>query len=80
MTEIKAINAESADLKIMKIVSEFEYLINMNQTMDIKDLGKRAYEVPACMDEPDIQALPYLVKECTIKSIHRNSTGLWFQF
>lgn len=71
---------ESTDVRIMKIVAEFDYLVNRNEELTIDQLKNRAQFSPSIIEEPELQELVHIIKDSTIKSVFKNSMGLWWNF
>ena len=72
--------AESPDVRIMKIVAQFDYLVNRNEQLTIDELKNRAQFCPGIMDEPELQELVQIIKHSTISSVYKNSMGFWWNF
>jgi hypothetical protein len=71
---------ESADVRIMKITAEFDYLVNRGECLTLEQLRQRAQFCPGIMEEPELQELVQITRESTIKDVTRNSMGLWWNF
>ena len=71
---------ESIDVRIMKIVAEFDYLVNRNEQLTIDELKNRAQFCPGIMEEPELQELVHIAKDSTISTVFKNSMGLWWNF
>lgn len=71
---------ESTNLRIMKIVAEFRYLVNEGECLTILELKNRARFCPSIMDEPELQELVQIAKDSTISTVTKNSLGLWYDF
>jgi hypothetical protein len=71
---------ESYDVRIMRIVKEFDYLVNKNEQLTIEELRCRAQYCPGIMEEPELQELVQIVKYSTISTVFKNSMGLWWNF
>ena len=70
----------SADVRIMQITARFDYLVNRNEQLTLNELRDRAQFCPGIMDEPELQELAQITKHSTIKSVFKNSLGLWWNF
>jgi hypothetical protein len=71
---------DSINVQIMKIVKDFDYLVNKGEHLTIEQLHKRAQYCPGIMEEPELQQLCQITKYSTIESVSRNSMGLWWTF
>lgn len=71
---------DSVDVRIMKTVARFDYLVRKYEQLTLEELKKRAYDCPGIMDEPELQELVQIAKDSTIKSVFKNSMGLWWNF
>ena len=71
---------ESVDVRIMRIVKEFDYLVRRNEQLTIDELKNRAQFCPGIMEEPELQELVHIAKDSTIATVFRNSMGLWWNF
>lgn len=71
---------QSVDVQIMQTVSQFDYLVIDGETLTIEQLKDRAQFCPGIIEEPELQILVQIVKDSTIKSVSRNSLGLWWNF
>lgn len=71
---------ESPDVRIMKIVAEFDYLVNNGESLTLKELHTRAQFCPGIMEEPELQELVQITKDSTISYVYRDSMGLWWHF
>lgn len=71
---------ESVNVRIMKTVARFDYLVNRNEQLTLAELHKRAQFCPGIMEEPELQELVQITKDSTIKSVFKNSMGLWWNF
>jgi len=72
--------ADSPDVRVMKIVAQFDYLVNRNEQLTIDELKNRAQFCPGIMDEPELQELVQIIKHSTISSVYKNSMGIWWNF
>jgi hypothetical protein len=72
--------ADSVDVRIMKIIPEFPYLVKEGDSITIKELKDRAQFCPGIMDEPELQELVQIAKDSTIKTITRDSLGYWYSY
>jgi hypothetical protein len=73
-------SVDSVDVKIMKTTAKFDYLVNRNEQLTIDELRNKAQYCPGIMDEPELQELCQIAKDSTIKSVYKNSLGLWWNF
>lgn len=71
---------ESVNVRIMKITAQFDYLIKRNEQLTLEELKSRAQFCPGIMEEPELQELVQITKDSTIKSVFKNSMGLWWSF
>jgi hypothetical protein len=71
---------ESIDVRIMKTVAEFSYLVNEGECLTIDELKNRAQFCPGIIEEPELQELCQIASKSTITSVTRNSLGLWWRF
>jgi hypothetical protein len=71
---------DSINVQIMKIVKDFDYLVNKGESLTIEQLKNRAQYCPGIMEEPELQQLVQITKYSTIESVSRNSMGLWWTF
>lgn len=78
--ESKTTETLSVDVRIMRIVAEFDYLVNRNEELTINQLKDRAQFCPGIMEEPELQELVQIIKHSTISSVFKNSMGLWWNF
>lgn len=71
---------DSVNVTIMKTVAQFDYLVNQNEKLTLNELVHRAQYCPGIIDEPELQILCQIAKDSTIKTVVRNSMGLWWDF
>lgn len=70
----------SVDVRIMQTVARFDYLVKPHEELTIYELKNRAQFCPGIMEEPELQELVQIAKESTIRSVYKNSMGLWWNF
>jgi hypothetical protein len=76
----KAIDPDSIDVTIMKTVAQFEYLVNIGESLTMSELQHRAQFYPGIMEEPELQRLVQIISDSTIKQVSRNNAGYWYNF
>ena len=71
---------ESVNVRVMKTLAVFDYLINSGEKLTLDEIRHRAQFCPGIMEEPELQELVQISKSSTIKSVTRNTMGLWYEF